>query len=217
MKIHQQPFGPHFERFSPLSKSDASINADNIDKNLLKALAKYYGNAILGDTIDFEDYLVDYFKIHYSEIISDDSNKFFYNFSNTSNDNTCDLYKITSFFGFEPEVFGNNFGSKLRAKEGLLFETNSNDINIIYGTNKGIASMICDLYGQGLYHRHLANLHSTFADNELKVQKAFIDYANNNGIDIENEVYMSLKPKKRFIKKKLDKEKSNIVNFEQAK
>lgn len=151
------------------------------------------------------------------EITSDDSNKFFYNFSNTSNDNTCDLYKIASFFGFEPEVFGNGFGSKLRVKEGLLFEENSNTISIIYSTDKGIASMICNLYGQGLYHKHLANLHSNLANNALILQRAFIDYANNNGINIENEIYVSLKPKKRFIKKKINEEKSNIVNFEQAK
>ncbi len=60
--------GPHFERdYSKFGKDDTL--ADNIDKDLIKALAKFYASKLISYNMpDFEACLVEYFKNHFEEL-----------------------------------------------------------------------------------------------------------------------------------------------------
>lgn len=208
--------GPHFERELP--SYDLQPDNASIDKNLIKALASFYSNNVIDNKAEFEDYLVGYFKNHYRELIDNDSSKFLHDFSKfSSNDDNSfeegDLFKIARFFNIDSTFFENCTTSKLVVKEGLIYEVTANGINVIYATDKSLNDTISSLYGQALYHKHLANENNLTSNRASSLQNNFIDYANQNGIEIDNNL-VSIKSKKRFIKKKIHNDnQSNVIDF----
>lgn len=199
-------------------------NNDDIDKNLLKNLASFYGSAVSGDTTEFESCLVEYFRIHYKDIVKDDGHSFLYKFTNLSEENQNnleegDLFKIARQFEIEPTTFENHFGSNLVVKDGLIYENNSNGLNVIYTTNNAITNTIDNLYGSSLYYNHLAQENASLANSYSNLQNELIDYANSNGIEFDNGLKGTNNPlsqKRRFIKRKTFSNKdNNIINFNQ--
>ena len=196
---------------------DLSTNEDtkNVDKNLLKALASYYGNAILGETFEFENSLIDYFKEHYKEIMGDHYKDFLIKFSEGGSENTeeGDLFKIARQFVIDTTSFEDHFGSNLVIKDGLIYEEN-NGLNIIYATDKAINGIIESLYGSSLYYKHLAKENTLESSDAANLQRSFVEYANQNGIELANTNQI-LKTKKRFVKRKTKVEtQGNIVDFQ---
>ena len=141
---------------------------DGVDKNLVRALAEFYGNSVNYDTIDFENCLVHYFKDNYNQILQNGNVQFLEE----------NISKIAKQFDIDTSVFDNHFGSNLVIKDGLVYENNVNGLNVIYATDKALNDVVSDLYGVSLYHRHLAKEHASQADLATNLQNAFNAYAN---------------------------------------
>lgn len=189
-----------------ISLIGATLGTDDIsyDKDLLKALANFYSHLVVGEKEEFETALIDYFKKHYSELISDKYKDFLLKFSSKGSENTeeGDLFKIAKQFMIDESTFENGFGKTLVVQDGLIYEE-VNGLNIIYATNKAINGMIENLYSISLYHKHLARENNLVSVTSASLQNDFVSYANKNGIEILSKNEVS-KPKKRFIKKKSD-------------
>lgn len=204
--------GPHFERELPNKNLQSDVNVEDIDKNLIKALAEFFSKDVLDNKLEFEDYLIVYFKEHYRDIINSNST-FLYDFSNSSENYEGDLFKIARYFEIEPSCLQNSIGINLTVIDGLIYSYNNDGLNIIYATDKAVTGLIEDLYGMSLYHRHLAIENNLIANNVLSLQTAFIKYTNQNEITIDNS-FNSNKLKRRFIKKKVTLDnQNNIVDF----
>lgn len=207
--------GPHFER--DYETNTTSINSEEIDKNLIKALAHYYGNAIIGDVSDFENSLVEYFKTNYKELTGDKSSDFLTKFSQNASEGKTegDLFKVARHFEIDTEPFKNNYGADLIVKDDLIYEENENGLNVIYATDKAINNKIDGLYSTALYYKHLARENALSSIKSIALQNAFVDYAKQNNITLENYEYnQNLQQQKRFIKKK--EEQENIVDFKKS-
>lgn len=146
----------------------------NIDKNLIKALASYYSNMALGETYEFENSLIDYFKNHYKEITGNNYCEFLSKFSNISEGG--DLFKISRQYSIDTKCFEDKINSTLVIKDGLIYEKN-NGLNVIYATDKAINSEIENLYSSSLYYKHLAIENYSASDNATTLQAQFIKYA----------------------------------------
>ncbi len=184
---------------------DTSVTDDiSYDKDLLKALAGFYSYLVVSEKDEFETALIDYFKKHYSKLISDEYKDFLVKFSEKGSENTeeGDLFKIARQFMIDESSFENGFGSNLVIQDGLIYEED-NGLNIIYATNKAINVMIENLYSISLYHKHLARENSLASVTSASLQNDFVNYANKNDIELLSKNQVS-KPKKRFIKKKPD-------------
>lgn len=188
-----------------------------IDKNLLKGLASYYGNAVLGETSEFESALVEYFKAHYKDIIEDKACDFLYKFSDEGSENVeeGDLFKIARSFDIDLKHFENHFGSNLSIKDGLIYDE-TNGLNVIYATDKSINGIIEDLQSSALYYNHLANENFSKSINISNLKNDFIEFATLNDIKLENvSNIQNVNNKKRFIKRKNHKnEQGNVVDFQ---
>lgn len=196
-----------------------SSDTDNetYDKGLVRALATFYGNATSEDTFEFENYLVEYFKDNYKELMQN-GNNFLFKFSNDITDSTeeGDLFKIAREFGVEPSNFENHFGSNLVIKDELIYENNNNSLNVIYSSDKAINNIIEDLASTSLYYKNLAKKNVLASNNSLNLQNAFIDYAKNNGTEIQSNLCTAqntLVQKRRLVKKK--NTKNNVIDFKQ--
>lgn len=209
--------GPHFERDFP-SEINENINQEATNKNLVKALAGYYSNASGEYNEEYENTLVQYFKEHYNELMQNNENGFLLEFSkeyeaeNTENVKTSDLFKIAEQFGINTQNYQNNFGANLIVKDELIYEKNTNGLNIIYATDKAVNGIVNDLYGEALYHSHLAKENAQKANLAANLRAEFITYANNNDINLGNT--KNLNTQKRYIKKK-HKAESKIIDFRQ--
>lgn len=199
-----------------------NTNSDCIDKNLMKSLAKFYASHAFGNNSEFENYLEQYFRENYSLLTSDKSKEFLTDFSKVYEDENSndlkngDLFKICKQFNVDPSSFANNFGSNLVVKDGLVYEEDGNSTNVIYCTDKAINDIIGDLYGSALYHNHLATENSLKANYFANLQSNFINYANQNGITLnESSNFPVNKSNRRFIKKKNKTSQNNIVDFKQ--
>ena len=84
---------------------------DGVDKNLVRALAEFYGNSVNYDTIDFENCLVHYFKDNYNQILQNGNVQFLEE----------NISKIAKQFDIDTSVFDNHFGSNLVIKDGLVY------------------------------------------------------------------------------------------------
>lgn len=194
-------FGPHFERDFP--SLNASLSDDiAYDKDLLKALAKFYTKKVLGENEEFENSLFEYFKIHYDELMGNKYKEFLVKFSDEGSETTeeGDLFKIARQFIIDDTPFENNFEFDLVIQDGLVYEEN-NGLNIIYSTDKAINEIIQNLYSSSLYYKHLARENSKIALENTNLQNAFVNYANKHGIEIANKNQV-LPHRKRFVKKK---------------
>lgn len=155
------------------------VDNDSIDKNLIRALAEFYGHAISDDTTDFENCLVHYFKDNYNEIIQNGNVKFL-------SENIC---KIAKQFDVDTSLFDNQFGCNLVIKDGLIYENGANGLNVIYGTDKALNDVVSDLYGVSLYHSHLAKEHASQADLANNLKDAFSEYVDKkNNVDNSDNV-----------------------------
>ncbi|MCI8621916.1 MAG: hypothetical protein HFJ50_09805 [Clostridia bacterium] len=195
-----------------LTSSDGIV----ADKNLIKALAEFYGNQINENTSDFENFLIHYFKDNYLELIQDNDEKFLFKFSNKADDNSIsyengDLFKIAEQFDIDSSVFDNNFGANLVVKDGLIYENTDNGLNVIYATDKALNSIINDLYGKALYHSHLSKQNALQSNLAVNLQNGFIEFAKNKGVELSS--IPNIKLGKRFIKKK--NSSNNVISFKQ--
>ena len=191
-------------------------NYDNIDKNLIKALANFYSKvATCGNIVEFENYLIDYFKTNYDEVIGDNSQNFLANFVATSNNTDSlkegDLYKIARYYQINTQAFANNYGSDLVIKDGIIYKENENGLNVIYATDKAINTVTQELYSSSLYYSHLAKENIYKSKENSNLQKDFVNYAKQNGIDLNSVQYAT--PAKRFIKRK---NKNNVIDFQKT-
>ena len=179
--------------------------------NLIKSLSHFYGNAVIGDTMEFENALVEYFKTNYKELTGDKSSNFLKKFSQSVSENVeeGDLFKVARQFDIDIEPFKNNFGANLIIKDDLIYEESENGLNVIYTTDKAINNTIEGLYSTALYYKHLARENALCSINSIALQNAFIDYASQNNIELENTEH-----NQRFIKKK--EEEQNIVDFKKS-
>lgn len=154
---------------------------DTYDKNLVRALASFYGNAAGGDTFEFENSLTDYFKTNYKELTQNADSDFLYKFSNSLDDENGlgegDLFKIAKQFGIDTSSFNNHFGSNLVIKDELVYEENKNGLNVIYATDKAINNTIEDLHGASLYYKDLANQNLLASETNEKLENAFTSYS----------------------------------------
>jgi len=210
--------GPHFERDLP-AQNTVSDNSNEVDKNLIKALANFYSKDVLDNKLEFEDYLNSYFKKNYNKLINNSFSKFLDDFTKFPNDNNVsdfdsgDLFKIAKFFEIDDKYFENCTKSNLNVQDGLVYEASSNGLNVIYATDKAINSITNDLYSNYLYHKHLVAVNNLFANQAANLQHDFIDYANTNGIELENN-FVSSKSQKRFVKKKVVSDnQNNVIDF----
>lgn len=209
--------GPHFERDLPTGIND-NINSDSIDKNLVKALAGYYVSASCKNNEEFENLLVQYFKEHYNELIHNNENGFLTNFAKVYKNEDAeslkvsDFFKIANQFGVNTENFENDLGSNLVIKDELIYEETNQGLNIIYATDKSINNVLNDLYGETLYHTHLAKENILKANLASNLQNRFVKYAKQNGISLENTPIANTQ--KRFIKRKR-KIENNVIDFRQ--
>jgi len=207
--------GPHFERDLP---NNTNENQEATDKNLVKALAGYYSNATREYNEEYENTLVQYFKEHYNELMQNNENGFLSAFSKEyeteSNENVkvSDLFKIANQFGINTQGYENNFGSNLVIKDELIYEENSNGLNIIYATDKAINGIVNDLYGEALYHGHLAKENGLKANLATNLRSEFMAYANKNNINLSEA--KKLNTQSRYIKKK-QKAENKIIDFRQ--
>ncbi len=196
-----------------------SSDTDNetYDKGLVRALATFYGNATSEDTFEFENYLVEYFKDNYKELMQNSNNNFLFKFANGMTDSTeeGDLFKIAREFGVEPSNFENHFGSNLVIKDELIYENSDNNLNVIYSSDKAINNIIEDLASTSLYYKNLAKKNLLASNDSANLQNAFVAYAKNNGTEIQNNLCTtqnSLVQKRRFVKKH---KKNNVIDFKQ--
>lgn len=193
-----------------------TVENDTVDKNLIKSLASYYGNAVLGETSAFESSLIDYFKLHYKDIIEDKNHSFLYKFSDEGNETIeeGDLFKIARNFDINTKVFENHFGSNLSIRDGLIYEQN-NGLNVIYATDKSINEITNDLQSSALYYNHLANENYLKSANISSLKNRFIEFAKDNNIELQNiSNLQNVNITKRFIKRKNYKdENGNIIDF----
>lgn len=191
---------------------------DTYDKNLVRALATFYGDATPTDTFDFENYLVEYFKDNYKELMQNSNNNFLFKFANNNADSAeeGDLFKIAREFGVDPSNFENHFGSNLVIKDELIYENSNNGLNVIYGSDKAINNIIEDLASTSLYYKNLAKKNLLASNNSANLQNAFVAYAKNKGTEVPNNLTTtenSLVQRKRFVKRK--NKKNNVIDFKQ--
>lgn len=193
--------GPHFERDFPSLNASSSEDI-SYDKDLLKALAKFYASKVLGENEEFENSLLAYFKEHYSELMGNNYKEFLSEFSRVYSENSDegDLFKIARQFMIDNTPFEDNFSFNLVIQDGLIYEDN-NGLNIIYSTDKAINEVVQNLYSSSLYYKHLARENNKAVSENTDLQNAFVNYANEHGIEIldKNKV---LKHRQRFVKKK---------------
>lgn len=194
-------FGPHFERDFP-SVNVSSLDDTTYDKDLLKALAKFYASKVLGENEELENSLFNYFKEHYDELMGNRCNEFLSEFSRVYSENSeeGDLFKIARQFMLDDTPFENSFRFNLVIQDGLIYE-DSNGLNIIYSTDKAINEMIQNLYSSSLYYKHLSKENNGVMLENTNLQNAFVNYASEHDIEISNKNQI-LKPRKRFVRKK---------------
>lgn len=209
--------GPHFERDLP-NRSNENGSQDSIDKNLVKTLAKYYSNASSTYNDEYENTLVQYFKDHYNELMQNNENGFLsifskeYEIDNNEHGKISDLFKIANQFKIDTKNYENNFGSNLIISDELVYEKNDNRLNVIYATDKAINGIINDLYGEALYHSHLAKENTLKANLATNLRNDFIGYANKNNINLGD--IKKLNTQRRYIKKR-KKFENKIIDFKQ--
>ena len=211
--------GPHFERDYAYDTSNTTKSSciEDVDKNLIKRLAKFYGDSVLGDTTEFENTLIEYFKNNYKELTGNKTSEFLYNLSQEGTENLEDgnLFKIAKQFNIDITPFKNNFGADLIIRDGLIYEDKENTLNVIYATDKAINNMVESLYSTALYYKHLARENALASINTIALQNSFVEYAAQNNITLNNAKHsQDLKYKKRFLKKKNEQE--NVINFKQS-
>ena len=196
--------------------NSTSSDLDSIDKNLLKSLASYYGNVVSGNTLEFESSLVEYFKLHYKDIIEDKNGDFLYKFSDKGNETIeeGDLFKIARSFDIDVNLFENHFGHNLFIKDGLIYEEN-NELNVIYATDKAINGIVEDLQSSALYYNHLANENYIKSSNISSLKNKFIEFASHNNIELQSaSKIQSANYNRRFVKRKNHKnDQDNVIDF----
>lgn len=128
----------------------------------------------LGETYEFENSLIDYFKNHYKEITGEKYSEFLSKFSNISEEG--DLFKIARQYSIDTKCFDDKISSTLVIRDGLIYEED-NGLNIIYATDKAINSEIENLYSSSLYYKHLAKENNFASDTATNLQTQFIKYA----------------------------------------
>lgn len=182
---------------------------NGVDENLIKTLAHLYGEQVnkrgerfsFGnedkveepniDTTAFEAHLVKYFRAHYEDLMEEGYNHFLSEFAEMPSEHERykkegELAQIARQFGIDPQKF-NCFGYKYSIREGLIYEEDSGKLKAVhYATNKGVNSVIEDLYGKALYGDHTRQ-DSFIINNPRKLKNSFIEYAKEHGIKIENE------------------------------
>lgn len=183
---------------------------DGVDENLIRTLAHLYGEQVNKkeerfslynekketepniDTSAFEAHLVKYFRAHYKDIMEEGYNHFLSEFAEMPEEYEAkykkegELAQIARQFGINPEKF-KCFGYKLSIRDGLIYEEEIGNLKAVhYATDKGINSIIEDLYGKALYQDHTRK-DSFRIDDPRKLKNSFIEYANEYGIKIENE------------------------------
>lgn len=165
-------------------------------------MSKFYASKLLGENEEFENSLFNYFKEHYDELMGNRCNEFLLDFSRVYSENSDegDLFKIARQFILDDMSFEDSFSFNLVIQDGLIYE-DSNGLNIIYSTDKAINEIIQNLYSSSLYYKHLARENNKVMFENTDLQNAFVSYANEHDITIENKNQI-LKPRQRFIKKK---------------
>ena len=183
---------------------------DGVDETLIKTLAHLYGEQVNKkkerfslfdeekveepniDTTAFEAHLVKYFRAHYEDLMEEGYNHFLSEFAEMPSEyekykKEGELAQIARQFGIDPQKF-NCFGYKYSIREGLIYEEEDSEKlkEVHYATDKGINSVIEDLYGKALYGDHTRQ--DSFMINDTRsLKNSFIEYAKEHGIKIENE------------------------------
>ena len=183
---------------------------DGVDENLIKTLAHLYGEqakkreervSLFGeeqqteqstiDTTEFEAHLVKYFRAHYNDLKEEGFNHFLSEFAEMPDKYQTykkegELAQIARQYGIDPQKF-NCFGYKFSIRDGLIYEEDMDKLKKVhYATNKGINSVIEDLYGQALYKEHIGS-DSMWISKTRELKNGFIQYAKEHGIKIDNE------------------------------
>ena len=182
---------------------------NGVDENLIKTLAHLYGEQINKkderfslfdeekieepniDTTAFEAHLVKYFRAHYEDLMEEGYNHFLSEFAEMPSEyerykKEGELAKIARQFGIDPQKF-NCFGYKYSIRDGLIYEENNGTLKAVhYATDKGVNSVIEDLYGKALYGDHTRQ-DAFMINNPRELKNSFIEYAKEHGIKIENE------------------------------
>lgn len=182
---------------------------DGVDEELIKTLAHLYGEQVNKkderfslfneekveepniDTTAFEAHLVKYFRAHYDDLMEERYNQFLSDFAKMPSEYEIyekegELAQIARQFGIDPQKF-NCFGYKYSIREGLIYEEDDGKLNAVhYATDKGINSVIEDLYGKALYGDHTKQGPYIIND-PRRLKNSFIEYAKEHGIKIQNE------------------------------
>ena len=148
------------------------------------------------DTTDFENELRQYFTEHYSDLLNTSDFNWFISDVTTVKSNVTgekkngELAIIAKKHGINPEKF-EHFANHLVVQDGLVsnedtfFRQGYKDkfakegYNVVYATPESINKRLFDLYSIILFK--YVNY------DEKKLRDCYIEYAKNNGIEIENE------------------------------
>lgn len=197
----------HPEREIPTGvNSIIGPHRDGVDEDLIKTLAHLYGEQVNKkeyfyhqkeleepnmDTTAFEEHLVKYFRAHYEDLMGEGYNYFLSEFAEMPSEyekykKEGELAQIARQFGIDPQKF-KSFGYKYSIREGLIYEKENGKLKTVhYATDKGVNSVIDDLYGKALYGDHIEQDFFILND-PRRLKNSFIEYAKEHGIKIENE------------------------------
>ncbi len=145
------------------------------------------------DTSGFEEELRNYFIDHYFDLLSDGYNDFLAHVTEVADERGIlskengELIKIAMKHNLEPNKF-NCLGYQFRVQDGLVAEEDTfGRCDIFYATPKGINDRISELYSKTLFQEKVNNADSLFLDDNRKIKNAYITYAEEHGIEIENK------------------------------
>lgn len=145
------------------------------------------------DTTDFEREIREFFERHYAELLSVGYNKFLSDASKIAGDykkENGELTEIAIKHGIDPRKFS-AFGYVLTIQEGLVAEDDNilGRAHIFYGTKDAINKRIYDLYSAILFQYNVGNDRNN-NDTNRKLKNAYISYAEENGIEIQDKVVL---------------------------
>ena len=193
----------HPEREIPIGVNPIiAPHQEGIDENLIQTLAHLYGERAKFDiseqkqpidTTEFEAHLVKYFRAHYKDLMEEGYNHFLSDFAEMPDDiqkwkKEGELAGIARQYGIDPQNF-KCYGYTLSIRDGLIYEQEialGKLEKVHYATDKGINSVIEDLYGKALYEDHTST-NSFSMEETRKLKNGFIEYAKQHGIKIDNE------------------------------
>lgn len=208
---------------------EVEYQTPEFDDSIIKALVDIYAGRIEGlegeEKAKVEEGLRNYFTEHYKDLFLAEYNVFLSNFDSRNPlayEKEGDLFSILRNANVDPERFVYDYGAEaITVQEGLVAMENSiiGGLNkVYYATPKGINDRIDSLYGELQYFEGALDRKDSMSNDRRRTKEAYIKYAAEHGIDIENESALEIilpDPEKiqgiaKYIARKLEARGINI-------